>query len=163
MFDPPWMMIRQRCAAESSSKSDHMDVFISSFVRFRTIHPGIRTSRSLFFGHTLPNRRSSPMSPITGCQDERRSRLLDAMPAIAWSASAQTFRFTYINPAAETLLGYPVEHWLEDEHFWIEHLHPEDRFVATFCHNETLAARDHELVYRMIAADGRDRKSTRLN
>jgi two-component system sporulation sensor kinase A len=94
------------------------------------------------------------MSPISGCQDERRSRLLDAMPAIAWSASAQTFRFTYINPAAETLLGYPAERWLDEPHFWTEHLHPEDQYVAMVCHNETLAGRDHELVYRMIAADG---------
>jgi PAS domain S-box-containing protein len=91
---------------------------------------------------------------ITGCQDERRSRLLDAMPAIAWSASAQTFRFTYINPAAETLLGYPADRWLDEPHFWTEHLHPEDRYVAMVCHTETLAGRDHELVYRMIAADG---------
>jgi PAS domain S-box-containing protein len=77
------------------------------------------------------------------------------MPAIAWSASAQTFRFTYINPAAEALLGYPAERWLDEPHFWTEHLHPEDQYVAMVCHNETLAGRDHELVYRMIAADGR--------
>ncbi len=91
--------------------------------------------------------------PIT--EDERRSRLLDAMPAIAWSASAETFRFTYINPAAETLLGYPVSRWLEEPTFWSEHLHPEDRHVPMLCHNETLAGRNHELVYRMITADGR--------
>jgi PAS domain S-box-containing protein len=95
------------------------------------------------------------MSSSSDCQDERRSRLLDAMPAIAWSASAQTFSFTYINPAAETLLGYPAERWLNEPNFWVEHLHPDDRHVARFCHNETLACRDHELVYRMVAADGR--------
>lgn len=88
------------------------------------------------------------------CKDDRASRLLDAMPAIAWSASAETFRFTYVSPAAETILGYPAERWQEPG-FWIEHLHPDDRHVAMFCHNETLAARDHELVYRMITADGR--------
>jgi PAS domain S-box-containing protein len=95
------------------------------------------------------------MGPSIECQNQRRSRLLDAMPAIAWSADAQTFRFTYVNPAAETLLGYPVERWLDEPGFWIEHLHPDDRHVAMICHNETLAARDHELVYRIIAADGR--------
>jgi PAS domain-containing protein len=63
------------------------------------------------------------------------------MPAIAWSADAQTFRFNYVNPAAETLLGYPVERWLDEPGFWMEHLHPEDRHVALICHNETLAAR----------------------
>jgi len=88
-------------------------------------------------------------------QDERRSRLLDAMPAIAWSASASTFQFTYVNPAAERLLGYPVSRWLEEPDFWAKHIHPEDGFVASLCHNETLAGRDHELIYRMVAADGR--------
>jgi two-component system cell cycle sensor histidine kinase/response regulator CckA len=97
----------------------------------------------------------SRVPPVPECPDERRSRLLDAMPAIAWSASAQTFRFTYVNPAAEALLGYPVEQWLENPHFWTEHIHPEDRSVAKLCHNQTLAGRDHELVYRMVAADGR--------
>jgi PAS domain S-box-containing protein len=89
------------------------------------------------------------------CQDQRHSRLLDAMPAIAWSANAQTFRFNYVNPAAETLLGYPVSRWLNEPHFWAEHLHPEDRHVPMLCHNETVAGRNHELVYRIIAADGR--------
>ncbi|MGH9424561.1 MAG: PAS domain-containing protein, partial [Thermoanaerobaculia bacterium] len=89
------------------------------------------------------------------CSDDRRSRLLDAMPAIAWSADAQTFRFTYVNPGAEKLLGYPVERWLDEPDFWIKHLHPQDEHVKMICHNETLAGRNHELVYRMIAADGR--------
>ena len=91
----------------------------------------------------------------TECQDERGSRLLDALPAIAWSAAVPSFRFTYINPAAEKLLGYPAERWLNEPNFWTEHLHPDDRHVAIFCHDETLCCRDHELVYRMIAADGR--------
>jgi len=95
------------------------------------------------------------MTTLIECQDERRSRLLDALPAIAWSASAATFRFTYINPGAETILGYPVSRWLDEPHFWAEHLHPDDWQVPMICHNETLAARNHELVYRMIAADGR--------
>jgi PAS domain S-box-containing protein len=95
------------------------------------------------------------MNALSSHQDDRRSRLLDALPAIAWSASVQTFRFTYVNPAAETLLGYPAESWLNEPDFWAKHLHPEDGHVAMLCHNETLAGRDHELVYRMIAADGR--------
>jgi len=95
------------------------------------------------------------MQQLSDYQDERRSRLLDALPAIAWSASAQTFRFTYVNPAAETLLGYPAQRWLDEPSFWSEHLHPEDWQVPMLCHNETVAGRNHELIYRMIAADGR--------
>jgi PAS domain S-box-containing protein len=95
------------------------------------------------------------MYPLPDVQDDRRSRLLAALPAIAWSASVGTFRFTYVSPAAETILGYPAERWLEEPNFWTEHLHPEDRHIPRLCHNETVAGRDHELVYRMIAADGR--------
>ena len=67
----------------------------------------------------------------------------------------ETFRFTYVNRAAVEILGYPIERWLEEPHFWADRLHPEDRHVPVLCHVETLAGRDHELVYRMIAADGR--------
>src|SRR4051794_2855159 len=95
------------------------------------------------------------MSHTPDCPDDRSSRLLDALPAIAWSASASTFRFTYVNPAAEEILGFPAERWLEEPDFWAKHLHPEDLHVANLCHNETLACRDHELVYRMVAANGR--------
>ena len=94
------------------------------------------------------------MHPSPQCENDRQSRLLNALPAIAWSASAQTFRFTYVNPAAETLLGYPVERWLEEPDFWSKRLHPDDTHVAMLCHTETVAGRNHELVYR-IAADGR--------
>lgn len=93
---------------------------------------------------------------MTTTTDERHSRLLDAMPAIAWSASADTFRFNYISPAAEKILGYPTSRWLDDPSFWLEHIHPDDRHVALLCHNETIACRNHELVYRMIAADGHE-------
>jgi PAS domain S-box-containing protein len=96
------------------------------------------------------------MHHATNCQEERRSRLLDAIPAIAWSADAKNFRFTYVSPAAEAILGYPVERWLNEPQFWVKHIHPEDEHVAMLCHNETLACRDHELVYRMVAADGRE-------
>jgi PAS domain S-box-containing protein len=94
------------------------------------------------------------MNPTNECPDQRRSRLLDALPAIAWSADASTFRFTYVSPAAVTLLGYPVEQWLNDPNFWTDHIYPDDRYVAMLCHNETLAGRAHELVYRIVAADG---------
>jgi two-component system, cell cycle sensor histidine kinase and response regulator CckA len=88
-------------------------------------------------------------------EDSSNLRLLEAIPAIAWSASAETFAFTYVSQFAEKLLGYPAQNWIDDPTFWISHLHPEDQYVAKVCHDSTLACRNHELVYRMIAADGR--------
>ncbi len=102
----------------------------------------------------MPSNSSAACHASVG-QDARLERLLDCLPAIAWSASAQTFQFTYVNPAAEKLLGYPVSRWLDEPDFWTERIHPDDRHVPMLCHSETLAGRNHELVYRMIAADGR--------
>lgn len=56
--------------------------------------------------------------------------------------------------AAEEILGYPLERWYAERDFWLDHLHPDDRerFLPT---RQTVATEDHELQYRMIAADGR--------
>lgn len=81
--------------------------------------------------------------------------LLDTLPAIVWSADASTFRFTYVSAGAESILGFPAQRWIDDPAFWMSRLHPEDGDIPGLCHRETLAGRDHDLVYRMIAADGR--------
>ncbi len=61
---------------------------------------------------------------------------------------------TFVSPAAEKILGYPLDEWLEPN-FWINHVHPEDRkWVGEYCHHETTAGRSHDFEYRIIAANG---------
>lgn len=56
----------------------------------------------------------------------------------------------------EGILGYPVENWLQYPSFWVEHLHPEDRERTLASAAKAIQGRqNHELEYRMIAADGR--------
>ncbi|HUF17630.1 MAG TPA: PAS domain S-box protein, partial [Thermoanaerobaculia bacterium] len=88
--------------------------------------------------------------------DEQRGwfgRLLESIPAILWSADPETLAFTHVSRAAESILGYPAEEWLDPE-FWIGHLHPDDAGIVEQCRASVRARRDHELIYRMIAADG---------
>ena len=81
--------------------------------------------------------------------------LLDGLDAIVWEMDASTWRFTYVSDGAERLLGYPIAQWLEPD-FWRDHLHPDDRVGAVaFCENCVARGCDHELEYRMLAADGR--------
>jgi PAS domain S-box-containing protein len=87
--------------------------------------------------------------------DERFQALVEGLDAIVWEADPATFSFQYVSPAAQRILGYPVERWTSEPGFWIEHLHPDDRDAAIeTCVRATAAAEDHELEYRMIAADG---------
>ncbi len=87
---------------------------------------------------------------------ERLAQSASAMDAIFWEAEAVTFRFTFVSERAETLLGYPLQRWLDEPDFWVNILHPEDRERAlALCRTATEAGRNHVLEYRVLAADGR--------
>ena len=87
--------------------------------------------------------------------NEMRS-LVDAVGGIIWEAEPDTLRFLFVSQEAERLLGYAASAWLEQPDFWQRHIHPDDE---QRCVAQRLAAsrcgEDHDLEYRMIAADGR--------
>ena len=82
--------------------------------------------------------------------------LVDSVDGIVWEADAQSFHMTFVNQYAERVLGYPRTQWLTEPTFWRDHLHPDDRNqVVGYCLSATAALQDHQVEYRMIAADGR--------
>lgn len=81
--------------------------------------------------------------------------LLNRIDAIVWDADPVSLTFTFVSPAAERILGYPLDAWFEPD-FWMEHIHPDDRQrVVDLWASQTRDGLDHEFEYRMIAADGR--------
>jgi PAS domain-containing protein len=88
---------------------------------------------------------------------EQRAEELLGDRAIVWEGDAATFQVSYVGRAAEVLLGYPASRWTTEPAFWAETVvHPEDRDDAVaYCALATGQARDHDFVYRAIAADGR--------
>jgi PAS domain S-box-containing protein len=82
--------------------------------------------------------------------------LVESVRAILRRAEPSSFRTTFVNKHVEEILGYPVEGWLNNPSFWVEHLHPEDRErTIAFTEKAISEQRNHEVEYRMIAADGR--------
>jgi PAS domain S-box-containing protein len=82
--------------------------------------------------------------------------LVNSIEGIVWEADAQTFQFLFVSQQAQSVLGYPVERWLNEPTFWKDHLHPDDRaWAVEFCVAATAEKRDHDFEYRMLAADGR--------
>jgi PAS domain S-box-containing protein len=82
--------------------------------------------------------------------------LVASIDGIVWEADARSLQFLFVSQQAERLLGYPVEQWLQEPGFWLNHLHPEDRDQAVaFCVAATREGRNHACEYRMVAADGR--------
>jgi PAS domain S-box-containing protein len=113
----------------------------------------------------------SAVAVIGSCQDvtERREQeaalrraeseyrqLVQSVQAIVWRADAATMQFRFVSHEAESLLRYPLAQWLEEPAFWREHVHPDDReWVSSMRRRTAAEGRDHEVEYRMIAADGR--------
>jgi PAS domain S-box-containing protein len=89
-------------------------------------------------------------------QRHRYLDLVQGLDAIVWEADARTFQFTFVSRQAEAVLGYPVDRWLQEPHFWADHMHPDDRgWAVDYCVKCTAAREDHQFEYRILAADGR--------
>ena len=87
---------------------------------------------------------------------ERYRVLVESSQAIPWELDLSSWKFTYIGPQIEKILGYKPEEWYE-ENFWLHHIHPDDREQAfNTCVTSTEKMEDHEFKYRMIAKDGRE-------
>ena len=115
---------------------------------------------------TMSAARRKAEDALTSARDDLEKRvrertgrfrdLVNSVEGIVWEADAATFRFSFVSDQAERILGYPVERWLSEPTFWKDHLHPHDReWAVSFCERATSENRDHDLEYRMIAADGR--------
>lgn len=102
---------------------------------------------------TVFGRADEPMSSV----EQRARQILAGRNAIVWEGDATTFQFSYVGAAAESVLGYPRVRWTDEPTFWGDTVvHPEDRDEAiAFCALATGNCRDHDFVYRAVAADGR--------
>ncbi|HSI14494.1 MAG TPA: PAS domain S-box protein [Chthoniobacter sp.] len=136
--DEPYMFGLHQCshAREWTAEEEHV---------FRAI--GRRLTDSLTSLIASRNLQQSQQAYVS---------LVNSIDGIVWEFDVSASRFTLVSPQAERLLGYPVECWLKDPHFWRDQLHPEDRDrVIEICQRATTEMRDHDFSYRMRTADGR--------
>ncbi len=62
----------------------------------------------------------------------------------------------YISPQVESLLGYPLEAWTNEDELWLDVLHPDDRERMTKADADARAnLTELYAEYRMLAKDGR--------
>lgn len=65
---------------------------------------------------------------------ERRYRLLvEAVQVIIWRKNLSSSAFNFVNQEAESRLGYPLEQWIANPTFWVDHVHPDDRAQVESC------------------------------
>jgi PAS domain S-box-containing protein len=83
--------------------------------------------------------------------EKRYVELLRSLDAIVWEAPAGSDRWSFVSDRAESMLNYPREQWAAPG-FWRSILHPDDR--DRVIGGSGAARGDHELEYRILAADG---------
>ena len=91
-----------------------------------------------------------------GNAESKYRELVESVDAIVWEADPVTWRFTFVSKAAEKILGYPIEHWLQASDFWVNLIHPDDRSAAVdYCTRQIEQGDNHEFEYRVVALGGR--------
>ncbi|MDF1740929.1 MAG: PAS domain S-box protein [Verrucomicrobiales bacterium] len=117
--------------------------------------PGANGSE-IYAGSTVDITERKKMEEEIRLSREHLADLVNSVDGIVWEADPTTFRFTFVNSRAETILGYPAAQWIEEPTFRVDHMHPDDREYAVHYGRELIGGKkDFELTYRMIAADGR--------
>ena len=105
---------------------------------------------------SLIDRRFSAQSLELEWSEQRHRQLVESVQVILWRGDVSSTRFTYVNPEAEQLLGYPASEWVLNPSFWIDHLHPDDRHAAeSFYLAAAASGRPQTFEHRMLASDGR--------
>lgn len=116
-------------------------------------------ARAVEDGWLLVLRDISPMKQAqqeTSRLEGNYRMLVNSIDGIVWEMDINSDRFKQVSRHAEKMLGYPAARWLEEPHFWEDHIHPDDReWVVNYCHSRSQVTNYYEFTYRMVASDGR--------
>jgi two-component system sensor histidine kinase/response regulator len=105
---------------------------------------------------SVVDRRFSEQALELESSEQRYRQLVESAQVILWRRDVQSSQFSFVNQEAEVLLGYPVENWLTQPNFWVEHIHPEDCALAESCCMAAASkSQTQQFEHRMIAADGK--------
>jgi two-component system sensor histidine kinase/response regulator len=104
---------------------------------------------------SLIDRRFSAQSLELSLSEQRYRQLVESAQVILWRQSVDSRQFSFVNPEASELLGYPVEQWLADPNFLLDHVHADDReLTKSFCTAAVESRGSQCFEHRMMSAAG---------
>jgi PAS domain S-box-containing protein len=87
---------------------------------------------------------------------QRFRNLVEDLNAGIWEMEVPSLKITFVSHQMEAILGFPMERWLGETDFWVQHVHPEDReHVIERCRKAIAEGRDYSFRYRAMAANGK--------
>ena len=102
------------------------------------------------------DRRFSAQSIALDLSEQRLRQLVESAQVILWRAEVDGTHCNFVNREAAELLGFPVEEWLANPTFWLDHVQAEDRAAAlAACASALDSGEARRFEHRMATADGR--------
>ena len=87
-------------------------------------------------------------------EKQRMETLLNNIKAVIMEADPVAMQFHFVSQEAETLLGYPVDDWIQPG-FWQRHLHPDDQdWVVNALQEQLRLPGEYSLDYRLQHCSG---------
>jgi len=74
-------------------------------------------------------KRTQQLNFINQELEERNNnyqKIIESHPVIFWKVDLKQDRVTYVSQEAESILGYPIDKWLNEPHFFSRIIHPDD-------------------------------------
>lgn len=85
---------------------------------------------------------------------EKIESIVNSIDGIVFECTPQ-WAHTFVSRQSERLLGFTPEQWLANPHFWLDHVHHEDRGrVKAACEQALASRQSYYFEYRMLSADG---------
>lgn len=82
-------------------------------------------------------------------------KIIENQPVIFWKVDLVLDKITFVSKEAEAILGYSIDQWLNEQHFFTQKIHPNDlSLVKNAMHQPNLHKKHVEIEYRIMHADG---------
>jgi len=92
---------------------------------------------------------------LAASEDKLRA-LVEQVPAVVYTESAENRETLYISPQVERLTGYSPAEWVSEPNMWKKMIHPEDLpFVLEEDERTTKTHEPFQVEYRLLTRDGR--------
>ncbi|MGM0693645.1 MAG: PAS domain-containing protein [Pseudomonadota bacterium] len=82
------------------------------------------------------------------------ANLVEKVDDVIWAVGYPHLQLEYLNPAAVTLFGRPVQEFMDDPHLWLTIVHPDDREKVAASHECLLQQGKTERRYRILRPEG---------
>ncbi len=128
-----------------------------SFVGFVAVGMLVLTGRHVLIAREVKDRTLQLNLINKELQDRNQNyqRIIENQPVIFWKVDLALDQVTFVSQEAEAILGYPVDQWITEPHFFSKMIHPDDLTMVKNTMHQPYSQEQHvEVEYRIRHVNG---------